>query len=102
MQLSRVHIAFLAIMSLFTGVIGPGTKSGTLLVSYAMTDMRVWIFFLLILLVIGFYTATVRNFRILGVIAMGIFLIISILFMSTLLGNIHDLKKNIGTTGFSW
>ena len=102
MQLSRVHIAFLAIMSLFTGIIGPGTRSGTLLVSYAMTDMRVWIFFLLILLIIGFYTAAVRNFRILGGITIGIIFILSVLFSATLLGNIRDIKSEAIVSGFSW
>lgn len=102
MQLSRVHIAFLAIMSLFTGIIGPGTKSGDMLVSYAMTDMRVWIFFLLILLVIGFYTAAVRNFRILGGITIGIIFILSVLFSATLLGNIRDIKSETIVSGFSW
>ncbi len=102
MQLSRVHIAFLAIMSLFTGIIGPGTKSGDMLVSYAMTDMRVWIFFLLILLVIGFYAAAVRSFRILWFLAIGILLIISVLFMATLLRNIHDIKHMVTVSGLSW
>lgn len=63
MSLSRTHIAFLAIISIFTGLIGPGTHIGDRLLSYLMTDMRVLTYIILAILIIAFYTAATRQWR---------------------------------------
>ena len=63
MNLSRTHIAFLAIISIFTGLIGPGTHTEGRLLSYLMTDMRMPTYIILAVLIVAFYSAATRNWR---------------------------------------
>ena len=61
MSLTRTHIAFLGIISIFTGLIGPGTSTENELLSYLMTDMRAIAFALLISLILGFILVALRK-----------------------------------------
>jgi hypothetical protein len=63
MSLSRTHIAFLGIMSIFTGIIGPGTRSGAILLSYLMTDVRPVIYAILVGLILAFAFAAFRKWK---------------------------------------
>ena len=63
MSLTRTHIAFLGIISIFTGIIGPGTHSGAILLSYLMTDVRPLIYAILIGLILAFAFAAFRKWK---------------------------------------
>jgi hypothetical protein len=54
MSLSRTHLAFLGIISIFTGLIAPGLRSGDILYSYLMTDVRWIVYIILVGLIVGF------------------------------------------------
>lgn len=102
MSLTRTHIAFLGIISVFTGLVGPGTRSGDILLSYLMTDMRWIAYAILIALILAFTLASTRKWSsyrisvsltIIGIIALGII---------TLMGRISNMKTGEMASGMSW
>ncbi|GAB0174783.1 MAG: hypothetical protein HHAS10_06620 [Candidatus Altimarinota bacterium] len=102
MSLTRTHIAFLGIMSIFTGIIGPGTRSGEILLSYLMTDVRGVIYFILIGLILAFSFAAFRKWR---MYRFTVFLIICGLIgvaIVTSLGFISNSRDGMPAGGFSW
>ena len=63
MPLTRTHIAFLGIISIFTGIIGPGVRAGQEMLSYLMTDIRALAYGMLIALILAFFLAALRKWR---------------------------------------
>lgn len=61
MDISRTHIAFLAIISLFTGIIAPTIGSDSVEISYLMSSVNIIGFLILILLSAGFYSAGIKG-----------------------------------------
>ncbi len=102
MGISRLHIALLAIMSLFTGIIAPGTSTQNWLLAYPMTDARTFSYVLLFFLIIGFYTASIHAWRFFRYNGILIFGIVSILFFLTLTGQVHDPISGLEALGLSW
>ncbi len=102
MGISRLHIALLAIMSLFTGIIAPGTSTQNGLLAYPMTDARVFSYVLLFFLIIGFYTASIHAWRFFRYNGILIFGMVSILFFLTLTGQVHDPISGLEALGLSW
>ncbi len=102
MSLSRTHIAFLAIISIFTGLIGPGTHIGDRLLSYLMTDMRVLTYIILAILIIAFYTAATRQWRWFRICSVLVFIGLWILLFSTLFTKVHAIDDTAIASGLSW
>lgn len=102
MNLSRTHIAFLAIISIFTGLIGPGTHTGDRLLSYLMTDIRMPTYIILAILIIAFYSAATRSWRWFRICSVIVFIGIGTLLFSTILGKIHTINNFSVTFGLSW
>jgi len=89
-------------MSIFTGIIAPGTSVMGNHIAYPMTDARILSYMLLFFLIIGFYTASIhawKIFRYNGILILGM---ISVLFFLTLSGQVVETKTGIETSGFSW
>lgn len=63
MPLTRTHIAFLGIISIFTGIVGPGVYAGSTVLSYLMTDMRAIAYIMLIVLILAFFFAAMRKWK---------------------------------------
>ena len=82
MSLTRTHIAFLGIISLFTGIIGPGTYTGDILLSYLMTDVRWIIYVILIGLIVAFALAATRSWMMYRFTV--IFIILALIAVATL------------------
>jgi hypothetical protein len=102
MSLSRTHIAFLAIISIFTGLIAPGTESGGLLLSYLMTDAR-WIVYLIFIgLVLAFLLASMRSWRQYRIMSIVITLGVIALAIMTWLARISSTKGGSPVDGYSW
>lgn len=102
MSLTRTHIAFLGIMSIFTGIIWPGTRSWEILLSYLMTDVRVVIYFILVWLILAFAFAAFRKWRI---YRFTVFLIVCALIgvaVVTSLWFISSSRDGMPAGGFSW
>ena len=102
MSLTRTHIAFLGIISVFTGLVWPGTRSGDILLSYLMTDIRWIAYAILIALILAFTLASTRKWSsyrisvsltIIGIIALGIM---------TFMGRISNMKTGEMASGISW
>lgn len=102
MWISRLHIALLAIMSIFTGIIAPGTSVLENQLAYPMTDARIFSYILLFFLIIGFYTASIHTWRFFRYNSILIFGTIGILFFLTLTGQITETKTGLETNGLSW
>ncbi len=102
MSLTRTHIAFLGIISIFTGLIGPGTSSGSELLSYLMTDMRGVAYAILMSLILWFVLVALRKwslYRLSVIIAIvGIFG----LWLLTLLGYVDSIRTGSPGQGLSW
>lgn len=102
MSLTRTHIAFLGIISIFTGIIWPGTYSGSELLSYLMTDFR-WIsYVLLITLILSFSLAAVRQWTLYRVSVIGIIIGVLSLGILTLMGNVSSIKTGNMASWLSW
>lgn len=102
MSLTRTHVAFLAIISIFTGMIGPTTSIGSTGISYLMTNMGVLAFLLLILLVIAFYSSAIKSW---GTFRMSLSLVITglvVLFFLNIFGQIQDIKSGTVAHGIAW
>ena len=102
MSLTRTHIAFLGIISVFTGLIWPGTRSGSELLSYLMTDMRWLVYGILIAMILAFALAAMRKWSlyrlsviliIVGVIGLGVL---------TLIGQVSSMRSGSIAWGFAW
>ena len=102
MGISRLHIALLAIMSLFTGIIAPGTSTSISALAYPMTDARVFSYMLLFFLIIGFYTASIHAWRFFRYNGVLILAMISILFFLTITRQISDPLTGMEAIGLSW
>jgi hypothetical protein len=102
MGISRLHIALLAVMSLFTGIIAPGTMTDTTALVYPMTDARSFSYALLFFLIIGFYTAAIHAWRLFRYNWVLIFGMVGILFFLTITGGITEVKTGDLTHGLGW
>ncbi len=102
MSLTRTHIAFLGIISVFTGLIGPGTHSGDTLLSYLMTDVRWIAYAILIALILAFTLASTRKWPSYKISATLTILGIAVLGIMTLLGDISNMKTGEWASGISW
>ncbi len=102
MGISRLHFALLSIMSIFTGIIAPGTSTRIWSIAYPMTDAKVMTYILLLFLVIGFYTASIHSWRYFRYNAILIFGMIGLLFFLTISGQITETKNGLETSGISW
>ncbi len=69
MLVTRVHIALLAVMSVFTGVIAPITQVNGVYIPLPMTNMRMFAFSILFLMVIAFITGARQHWKIYNSIA---------------------------------
>ena len=92
MSLSRTHIAFLGIISMLTGFIGPGTSTLARPISYLMTDLRILSYIVLFLLISAFYMAAIRSWRWYRIATVIIILSVAYLLGATLFGSLHDTK----------
>ena len=63
MGISRLHFALLSIMSIFTGIIAPGSTTRMGSIAYPMTDAKIFSYLLLGFLIIGFYTAAIHSWK---------------------------------------
>ena len=102
MSLTRTHIAFLGIMSIFTGIIGPGTRSGAILLSYLMTDVRAIVYAILIGLILAFAFAAFRKWKFYRLTVFLILIAIFSLVVVTLLWYVTSSRDGMPATGFSW
>lgn len=102
MSLSRTHIAFLGIMSIFTGIIGPGTRSGAILLSYLMTDVRPVIYAILVGLILAFAFAAFRKWKLYRFVVFLILIAIISLAIVTLLWYVNVSRDGMPASGFSW
>ena len=89
-------------MSIFTGIIAPGTSVLENQLAYPMTDARIFSYILLFFLIIGFYTASIHTWRFFRYNSILIFGTIGILFFLTLTGQITETKTGLETNGLSW
>lgn len=92
MSLTRTHIAFLAIISVFTGLIGPGAHSGSELLSYLMTDMRALAYAIFVALILAFLFASFRQWSLYRVSVIVIIISVISLALLTYLGRISATK----------
>jgi hypothetical protein len=88
-------------MSLFTGIIAPGTSTDTLSIAYPMTDARGFSYILLLFLILGFYTASIHAWKFFRYIGILIFGMIALLFFLTLSGQIIESKTGDIAHGLS-
>lgn len=95
MSLSRTHIAFLGIISIFTGIIAPGTTSGGTSISYLMTDSRWIAYCILIGLILSFSLAAFRAWKYYRIAAFFIVIAIILLAALTLTGRIFSIRDGI-------
>lgn len=102
MGITRLHIALLAVMSLFTGIIAPGTTTVNTALAYPMTDARVFTYVLLFFLIIGFYTASIHAWRFFRYNGILIFGMIAVIFFLTLTGQVTEIKTGLEASGLSW
>ena len=102
MSLTRTHIAFLGIISVFTGLVWPGTHSRDILLSYLMTDARWIAYAILIALILAFTLASLRKWywykisvilTVVGIVVLG---------LMTFLGHISAMKTGELAYGVSW
>ena len=102
MPLTRTHIAFLGIISIFTGIIGPWVHSGSEMLSYLMTDIRAIAYAILIALILAFFLAALRKwklYRMCGVLI--IFGIIGLALLTFILP-LESIKSGWVVSGVSW
>lgn len=102
MNLSRTHIAFLAIISIFTGLIWPGTHAGNRYISYLMTDAKLLAYIMLATLIVAFYSAATRWWKWFRICSVIIFLGIGILLFFTIFWRIHTENDFAIISGLSW
>ena len=102
MGISRLHFALLSIMSIFTGIIAPGTTTRIGSIAYPLTDAKIFSYLLLIFLIIGFYTAAIHAWRYFRYNAILIFWVVGLLFFLTLSGQVIEAKNGFETSGLSW
>ncbi len=102
MNLSRTHIAFLAIISILTGLIWPGAHTGDRLVSYLMTDAKLLAYIILGTLIVAFYSAATRWWKWFRIFSVIIFLGIGILLFFTIFWKIHTENDFTIISGLSW
>lgn len=102
MNLSRTHIAFLAIISIFTGIIWPGTRAGEQLLSYLMTDIKILTYIILAVLIVAFYMAASRSWKWFRICSVVIFLGIGALLFLTIFGKVHTNNNILTASGLSW
>lgn len=102
MSLTRTHIAFLGIISVFTGLVWPGTRSGDILLSYLMTDVRWIAYAILIALILAFTLASTRKWPSYRIsVSLTIIGIITLAVM-TFMGRISNMKTWELASGVSW
>lgn len=102
MSLTRTHIAFLGIISIFTGIIWPGTHSGAILLSYLMTNMRPIIYIILISLILAFAFAAFRRWRFYRFIVSIIILSLVVLASLTAFWYVSASRDSVAASGYSW
>ena len=102
MSLSRTHVAFLGIISVFAGLIWPGTHSGRELLSYLMTDMRWLVYSILIAMIPAFALAAMRKWSLYRLSIILIILGVVTLWVLTFSGSISSVKTGGVVWGFDW
>jgi Na+/glutamate symporter len=93
MSLTRTHIAFLGIISIFTGLVGPGTYAGDEILSYLMTDMRWLSYSILLSLILAFTLASLRKWSLYRLFVLLIILSTGMLLVFTLKGDITSSRS---------
>jgi hypothetical protein len=89
-------------MSIFTGIIGPGTRSGAILLSYLMTDVRPIIYAILFWLILAFAFAAFRKWKFYRFTVFLILIAIISLAIVTLLWYVSVSRDGMQASGFSW
>lgn len=102
MPLTRTHIAFLGIISIFTGIVGPGVYAGSAVLSYLMTDMRAIAYMILIVLILAFFCAAMRRWRLYRICVVFIVLWVILLGGMTIFSPLESIKTGDMITGMSW
>lgn len=102
MPLTRTHIAFLWVISILTGLIGPGTSTEFRALSYLMTDVWLETSVLLFLLIIAFYLAAKRSWKGYKIATTVIILGLAYILGTTIFGSIYDKKTLAIANGLSW
>lgn len=103
MPLTSTHIAFLGIVSIFTGLIAPWvTTTGEKISSYLITDMR-WIAYLLFVSwIMAFYLASIRMWRFFRLSVFFIGVLVFLLAVMTAMRRVTVSQTQIHATGYSW
>ena len=102
MEISRTHIAFLAIISIFTGIIAPTIGSNEIQISYLMSNMAVIGFLILILLSVAFYSAGIRGWLYFRICMNFILWALWVLFILSIIGYISDIKTGWELSSIRW
>ena len=102
MSLTRTHVAFLGVISIFTGLIGPGTSAGSELLSYLMTDMRGIAYALLMSLILGFVLVALRKWSLYRLSVIITLIGVLSLWALTLFGYVDSMKTGNLGHGLSW
>ncbi len=103
MFITRIHIAILAAMSVFTGIIAPITSIQGTYIPLPMTNIRIISFIMLFLMVVAFLSAAKQLWKLYNMLALATTFLIGLVLFAFLSGKVEIITSPYGlASSWSW